>query len=425
MGRYKLVLPRKSPVAEKPEAEQPKAQGDTRNTGAASGGDASARFLDEAVQASISNFSKIDADGDKFLTPKEVDDAVTGNKVTGKDAAALALLKMHGEIMQTISKDELSWNDNDGVTREDLTKFASGASASLKRDAGNTVKAARQSLDFATADLFAGKDAVQATKPEAVVQGASPDCFFLATVSSMAKSKPEELAKLITDNKNGTYTVTFPGDSAHPVTVKRPNDAELAVYAKASEHGIWAPVLEKAFMNYLEANPEARRKALSEDDVAAGGTGRNVLASGGRVTFAMELLTGKSVSMIMPSAGTDGATVAENVSGNLGKALPVVAAVEKGNAYAESLGLPTGYHHAYSVLGYDPQTQTYTIRNPYGKGEPTSSSATHKDGVDDGTFKLTRDQFVRCFNEVYLANDSPKHGATGGLMIGRPRFKSK
>ncbi len=396
------------------------------NSGAqSSGADASARLLDEAVQSAVSNFGKINRDGNKYLTPAEIDDAISNNRVTGKDAASLALLKMHGEVMQTLSKDEYSWNDNDGVTQADLAKFGAGASAELKRDAAKTVKEARDSLNYASCDLFGGKDATHAIRPEAVRQGASADCFYLAAIASLAQNQPQELAKMIKDNKNGTFTVTFPGDASRPVTVKRPNDAELAVYAKASENGIWAPVLEKAFMSYLESNPEARKKALSEDDAAAGGTGRNVLAEGGRVTFAMELLTGKSVSMIVPSGDTSGATVAENVSGNIERALPVVAAVAKGNAFAESLGLPTGYHHAYSVLGYDAKSGTYTIRNPYGVGEPTTAAATLRDSVNDGTFKLTRDQFVRCFNEVYLGNDSAKFGAGGALMIGRPKLRLK
>lgn len=395
------------------------------NEGVAQGADASARLLDEAVQSSISNFSKINRDGNKYLTPAEIDDAIANNRVTGKDAAALALLKMHGETIQILSKDEFSWNDNDGVTHADLEKFGAGASVELKRDAAKTVKEARDSLNFASSDLFGGRDATQAIRPESVRQGASPDCFYLAPIASLANSQPHELAKMIKDNKNGTFTVAFAGDAAHPVTVKRPNDAELAVYAKASENGIWAPVLEKAFMSYLESNPEARKKALSEDDAAAGGTGRNVLAEGGRVTFAMELLTGKSVSMIVPSGDTSGATVAENVSGSLDKSLPVVAAVAKGNSFAESLGLPTGYHHAYSVLGYDAKGGTYTIRNPYGVGEPTTAAATLRDNVNDGTFKLTREQFVRCFNEVYLGNDSPRFGSGGAMMIGRPKLKLK
>lgn len=400
---------------------------ENENSAPGTGGDASARLLDEAVQSAISNFKKIDRDNNKYLTPGEIDEAITGNKVTGKDAAALALLKMHGEVMQTISKDEWSWNDNDGVTQADLSKFGSGASAELKRDAAKTVAGARDSLNYASTELYGGKDAAQAIRPDAVRQGASPDCFYLAPIASLAGSQPQELAKMIKDNKDGTFTVTFPGDVAHPQTVKRPNDAELAVYAKASENGVWAPVLEKAFMSYLESNPEARKKALSEDDAAAGGTGRNVLSEGGRVTFAMELLTGKSVSMIVPAGDiSSGATVAENVSGNLGKSLPVVAAVKEGNSYAESLGLPTGYHHAYSVLGYDEKSGTYTIRNPYGVGEPTTAAATLRDNVNDGTFKLTREQFARCFNEVYLGNESSKFGSGGALMIGRPlRLKTK
>lgn len=396
-----------------------------QNTAPGNDADASARLLDEAVQSAVTNFRTIDRDGDKFLTPGEIDMAISDNTVTGKDAAALALLKMHADVMQTISKDEWSWNDNDGVTQADLAKFGSGASSELKRDAAKTVKEARDSLNYKSAELYGGKDAAQAIRPEAVRQGASPDCFYLAPIASLAGSQPQELAKMIKDNKNGTFTVTFPGDAAHPQTVKRPTDAELAVFAKASGNGIWAPVLEKAFMSYLESNPEARKKALSADDAAAGGSGRNVLAEGGRVTFALELLTGKSVSMIKPSGDSSAATVAENVSGDLGKSLPVVAAVAKGNSYAESLGLPTGYHHAYSVLGYDARSGTYTIRNPYGVGEPTTATATLRDNLNDGTFKLTREQFVKCFNEVYLGTESSKFGSGGAFMIGPPTFRKK
>ncbi len=50
---------------------------------------------------------------------------------------------------------------------------------------------------------------------------------------------------MIKDNDHGTYTVTFPGDKRHPVTIQAPTDPELGEYA--SEHnGTWAAVIEKA-----------------------------------------------------------------------------------------------------------------------------------------------------------------------------------
>ena len=47
------------------------------------------------------------------------------------------------------------------------------------------------------------------------------DCFFEAALASLADTKQgQQLIKnMIKENKDGSYTVTFPGDPKHPIRV--------------------------------------------------------------------------------------------------------------------------------------------------------------------------------------------------------------
>jgi hypothetical protein len=61
-------------------------------------------------------------------------------------------------------------------------------------------------------------------------------------------------------------------------------------------------------------------------------------------------------------------------------------------------GVPRGQD--YSVVGYDAKSQTVTLRNPRGGGEPMNADGSAKDGKNDGTFSMTLEEFQRNFNEV-------------------------
>jgi hypothetical protein len=90
-------------------------------------------------------------------------------------------------------------------------------------------------------------------------QGQIGDCFILASIGAVARHNPEMIKRMIRDNHDGTYTVTFKqGDTFAYVTVndKFPGGPESGQHADpgdATRYGkkeIWPLVLEKAYAEY-------------------------------------------------------------------------------------------------------------------------------------------------------------------------------
>jgi hypothetical protein len=51
-------------------------------------------------------------------------------------------------------------------------------------------------------------------------------------------------------------------------------------------------------------------------------------------------------------------------------------------------------------MGYDREAGTVTLRNPWGHGEPLGEDGLPRDGVNDGVFTLTMDEFEQEFDRV-------------------------
>lgn len=91
-------------------------------------------------------------------------------------------------------------------------------------------------------------------------QGKLGDCFFLAVLASLARS-PDSLARLWTENGNGTVTFYFyvtPGQAATPITVAMTldeglNQAKLSGdYDANGRYEIWVQLFERAYNLFLQ-----------------------------------------------------------------------------------------------------------------------------------------------------------------------------
>jgi Ca2+-binding RTX toxin-like protein len=88
-----------------------------------------------------------------------------------------------------------------------------------------------------------------------IAQGQVGDCWYLASLSAIAKVAPEQLRQAVTDLGDGTYAVRFFNPSNGAAQYVRV-DADLYTYTwsattqmyarSGSEGSIWAPILEKA-----------------------------------------------------------------------------------------------------------------------------------------------------------------------------------
>ncbi|MBS1952844.1 MAG: hypothetical protein JST89_01525 [Cyanobacteria bacterium SZAS-4] len=222
-----------------------------------------------------------------------------------------------------------------------------------------------------------------AITPEAVHQGSLGDCYFLAAVASMADANPQAVKDMIQDNGNGTYTVTFPADPGHPVTVDAPTDHELGAYAHDDQtNGMWVNVLEKAHRKYT-----GRENSDDGDDP---NTGIKLLSPPGTHTTDDDLSGFIGI----------GRTTKEHVEQDIEKALNnhqlIVASTQDGD-WLNHLGTTNDpgslvSDHVYAVTDYNPETHTVTMRNPWGGNG------------QEGTFTISLDDFYNKFTDLNFVN---------------------
>ncbi len=258
----------------------------------------------------------------------------------------------------------------------------------------------------ASRKLFAKPgDPVASVKPEAVVQGGVGNCYFMAALSSLAQVNPMAIVDMIKDNGDGTYTVTFPGASDEPITVLAPTEYELSRFAAAGPHGTWPAVMEKAYGVYRSQSTFQQCLPLSYQD---SNYPQEATDGGSSHSAGLAILTGGDVEMVS-SASTREAHAALTKAFKEGR--PATAYIHKelfslffgGNNLTADAGIPRG--HEYSVLSYNPETGIVTIRNPWGRGEPMGRDEKPRDGLNDGVFNMTLEEFKLNFSGLALAGN--------------------
>ncbi len=335
------------------------------------------------------NFKKADSDGDGFLSEKELDAALA--TAGDSDKQALEYLKKNFDKVQSTSNDEFGF-ENDGITRKDITDNAKASretdEAKLVREVNHDIESTAEGQHGTVVrDLYADKDnPINSINPEAIKQGQVGDCFFEASLASVAQKHPELIQKMIKDNGDGTYTVTFPGDPTHPVTVKAPTDAERGLYNGGSEHGSWASVLEKAYGQYLV---EHQKVGVDGKPV------QEAMDDGGRDKDVLKLLTGKEAKET-DFGPKDEEKVKQEIMKAVREGKSICTAHTETNG-DELLGsdenTPDGFSksHSYTVVGFDPNGPdggTVIIRNPHG-GEGK-----------EGTIAVPMKQYMKNFNQI-------------------------
>ncbi|HEY9870229.1 MAG TPA: C2 family cysteine protease [Candidatus Obscuribacterales bacterium] len=352
------------------------------------------------------NFTRLDKDKDGFVSEYEIDRAMKDSDYKGKDAQLVTLLKSKREELEELSNDE-NFDEDDGVTRKDireLTKLAKKQEKSedeqeLVEDINGNLKSSGRALKQGSRNLWGvNSNPVDSIRPEAVRQRKVGDCPFMASLAGLANTPEgkEQIKNMIEDNGDGTYTVTFPGDPKHPVTIDEPTQAELCHGAAPTDDGIWVAVLEKAY-GKRQAKQSDEHYTYTTDSIDDGGYGRDV----------MPLLTGKTVDHDDLSE-TSKETTHEKLTAAMREGRPVVASTayedeDSGDGYTDRSGVPT--NHVFTVTGYDPETRMVTLRNPWGHGEP-KFRARKLDDPNDGVFQMSLDDFHREFEDVDYAKSA-------------------
>lgn len=328
-------------------------------------------------------FGRIDRDRDGHLSAEEIDRAMVDPTLTADDAAVVAALKAMREDLEELSNDEIG-DENDGVTLADLEQYERKGQV----DQGVTDRTEAQAgygkgkIQGSNRSVFGGG----APDPTSVQQGSIGDCYFLAALVGKAYRDPAAVKRMIADNGNGTFTVTFPG--RRPISVKAPTDAELARYSTSGQNGIWLAILEKAYGQVRNDESWFGRTTVEHDAADGGGflsTGIGAVTGNGTDSDMLSLTSLDTTRAKLVAAMKAGAVVTAGTS----KALPWQEDIQG--------GLVTG--HAYTVVAYDRGADRITLRNPWGRTEPMREGRA-ADGKDDGVFTMTLAAFDAAFSQI-------------------------
>ncbi len=336
-------------------------------------------------------FCVIDKNQNGYLSGAELGQALEDPKFVGKDAQVVAALYKCRDELKNLSDDEM-FSETE-VTRKDLIAFDKLANQKDKNALVTRVewfleRTNNSQLDTLPCTLYKNEaDPRASITYKAIAQGTIGDCYLEAVIASIAASSPAKIKNMIQDHGDGTYTVTFPGDRAHPVKVNAPTEAEMALNTEPGEYGIWPNVLEKAFGEYFVENSILPTKGYSSTEGADGG---------GLASRSTKLLTGKSVNEYWCS-GWRSSTTNQNIKKEL------TDAFAEGRAVTCSIGsiahgqTKDGFtkRHVYSIIGWDANGKdggTLTIRNPWG----------NKTVGPGGMSTMSYQQYLNNFNVITI-----------------------
>lgn len=190
-----------------------------------------------------------------------------------------------------------------------------------------------------------------------ISQGGVNDCFLFAAMAAIVNTDPDQIVKMIRDNGNGTYTVTFKG-IGFLSSAQQTVSADFVV----GQHGnvtarkaIWPLIIEKAY---------AQEKG-----------GLEKLNKGGNPGSAVDDMLDEGPSRFDPRDKT-----ADYIMGKVAKAKekkwPMTMLAPKkegaGKEKKEMADKTPGLYfwHAYTIIDVDPKTNRIKLFNPWGRDHP-------------------------------------------------------
>lgn len=220
-------------------------------------------------------------------------------------------------------------------------------------------------------------------------QGSAPSCGFLAATFSQLIKNPSAVKSAIQKTDDGRVEVQFPG-LEKSVTIDPVTDTEQALFASAGWNGNWLTTLEKAWGTHLADGDQLRAFEMDtnpEDAIVAWTDGKAT--------------TARVPKNPKPTPKGELPEYLRTVSRELA-ANHVVVAWTRFEGLTEQ-GLVPG--HAYTLNGVDHEDGTVSLRNPWGRLEPTNKDGQVADGYDDGVFEFSIDDFQKNFQKIARQTD--------------------
>jgi hypothetical protein len=201
-----------------------------------------------------------------------------------------------------------------------------------------------------------------------VRQGGLGDCYFLASLASLAQQFPSAIQNMFIDNGDGTFSVRFFGaydgtvtTGAEYVTVNRELTSAYA-YHDAGDVGLWVALAEKAFAQFAE-------QGLSQRPADPWGYVANSYSSieGGWGFQTMPVISGWNGGYYTGYSSVNGFA---NREGNFMSLSDIATNLANGWALtADTIGSPETHivgQHEYMIVSADLWSNTVTLYNPWG-----------------------------------------------------------
>ncbi|MDB9451562.1 C2 family cysteine protease, partial [Dolichospermum circinale] len=188
-----------------------------------------------------------------------------------------------------------------------------------------------------------------------VYQGQVGDCYYVATLASIAQEKPDYIQNMFTDNGDNTFTVRFYNNGvADYVTVDRylPTSGNYAFYADwgggsstSTSNELWVALAEKAYAQLAESGWS--RSSNSTNSYSA--------IEGGWMDRVIRQVTGLAATSQSVTSMTQTQLI------NLVNSNQILTA---GFVYGGGFGVVD--RHAYTITSYNATNGTFYLRNPWG-----------------------------------------------------------
>lgn len=322
---------------------------------ASPGGAAKPEPIDKALSNLIhQGFQLYDRNGDRAVTRGELTHALTSVEDGRLGAPASAMSAMYGELAGNLNYITYSSLDNATLARY--------TDVSLQRQAGQPETRPLQEESFDSSRIR---------------QRFQGSCVLLSTLLELS---PKHLKEMITDNQNGTFTVRF--RNGKEATVSDVTEAERSFFSTTFEGERWPALFEKAL-----GAVRASEGVGGGDPITAG---RSIPPS-----EAIALMTGRTAEFrhivaLGPSGLRQFLIDAER------RHEPIIAGIANTDGRTGLIG-----HHEYAVKGFDPRTNTVTLRNPHGRGVWNGSRLN-----ENGLFEMPLHEFYNHYHNITALRDA-------------------
>jgi len=365
--------------------------------------------IPEFALASLELFDTLDVDSDGTLSKAEIVKATQNPAYVLGDAQVVGGLYLNYYALVGRSDDQLLPDTE--ISKNDIrTLIDEAPPPNLPYQVSDgAVKATRSAVPEAQYVYATPENSIASISPHAIRQGTLGDCSFLSVVAGIAETNPQAIEKMIRQNQDGTYTVTFPGDADHPVTVSAPTPTEMVLFNPAGKHGSWVTILEKAYGQYRNETEKNDLGGILERAVDWVNSDNQLpsegAATGVPIAKNVELLTGNKSEFL--STGLESRDLADVLDHTLNGAIPGAVAAQ---VFDRKTPMNFPANHAYSIIGFERNGDggILTIRNPWGLGSNTP----------EGVIHVTMADFRKNFDAVVLERPyEPLDGS--GFIVAR------